>query len=217
MEKVTGTENTIEVFENDIELFLSMFCDEQGIENLKQESQSVWNGCLRYIRKNVFKDKSILKSSNNITIPNNSISSNFNAYNYELVSNICDIYIDLCFMYDKEISIMGFSNLTNIDQDNIYNWANSINNNNSLSTSGYEIYKKLNILREESLSNKLVTGKQNPVGVLGVLNRHYQWNMPGVSREKANNNTLTAADLPQLAIDNSQTISTIQDNLKLIE
>lgn len=217
MEKVTGTENTVEVFENDIQLFLAMFCDEQGIENLKQESQSVWNGCLRYIRKNVFKDKSILKSSNNITIPNNSISSNFNAYNYELVSNICDIYIDLCFMYDKEISIMGFSNLTNIDQDNIYNWANSINNNNSLSTSGYEIYKKLNTLREESLSNKLVTGKQNPVGVLGVLNRHYQWNMPGVSREQANKNGLTAATLPQLGADNSQTIQTIESDTKLIE
>lgn len=60
------------------------------------------------------------------------------------------------------------------------------------------VYKKLNQYREESLSNKLVTGKQNPVGILGVLNRHYQWNMPGVSREQANKTTLTAAELPKL-------------------
>ena len=62
----------------------------------------------------------------------------------------------------------------------------------------FNVYKKLNEFREESLSNKLVTGRQNPVGVLGVLNRHYQWNMPGVSRESANKQALTAAELPQL-------------------
>ena len=48
------------------------------------------------------------------------------------------------------------------------------------------------------MSIKLVTGKQNPVGILGVLNRHYQWNLPGVSREQANKRSLTAAELPKL-------------------
>ena len=79
------------------------------------------------------------------------------------------------------------------------------------------MYKKLSQFREESLSNKLVTGKQNPVGILGVLNRHYQWNMPGVSREQANKRALTDAELPKLdssncvkLIDNSDT--TTPDN-----
>ena len=40
MEKVQGTENTIEVFENDIQLYLSMFCEENGIEDMKKESQN---------------------------------------------------------------------------------------------------------------------------------------------------------------------------------
>ena len=39
----------MEVFENDIAVYLSMFCDEQGIQDMKKESQSVWNSCLRYI------------------------------------------------------------------------------------------------------------------------------------------------------------------------
>ena len=52
--------------------------------------------------------------------------------------------------------------------------------------------------REESLSAKLVTGKQNPVGILGVLNRHYQWNMPGVSKETGTRKALDASQLPQL-------------------
>ena len=185
----------IEVFENDIAVYLSMFCEEQGIQDMKKESQSVWNGALRYIRKHVFNNRDVLKSKDNINIYNNNIPSNFNAYNYDTVNSVCDIYIDLCFVYDKEVSIIGFSNLTGIDQELIYNWGNE---GTKLSSTSYQIYKKLNEFREESLSNKLVTGRQNPVGVLGVLNRHYAWNLPGVSREQANKNTLSAAELPKL-------------------
>lgn len=195
MERVEQAESTIEVFENDIEMYLQMFCEQEQIEDMRRESQSVWNSCLRYIYKNVFRDKSTLKSHNNIYNPNNDIPSNYNAYNYDLVLKILDIYIyDMCMKYDKEVSILGFSTLTGIDQENIYNWGNE---SNKLSTSSFQIYKKLNAMREESLSNKLATGKQNPVGVLAILNRHYQWNLPGVSRENAKQ-SLTAAELPKL-------------------
>ena len=214
MEKVQDQEQTIEVFENDIQMYLTMFCEENGIEDMKKESQSVWNGALRYIRRHVFNNKDLLKEPNNIYNINNSITSNYNMYNYELVNNICDIYIDLCFINDKEVSILGFSNLTGIDNETINVWGN---NDSKLSTLSFGIYKKLSQFREESLSNKLVTGKQNPVGILGVLNRHYQWNMPGVSREQANKRALTDAELPKLdssncvkLIDNSDT--TTPDN-----
>ena len=195
MEKVIDQEQTAEVFENDIAMYLSMFCDDNGIDNIKTESQSVWNGALRFIRKHVFANRDVLKSRDNINIYNNNIPSNFNAYNYDTVNSICDIYIDLCFVYDKEVSIIGFSNLTGIDTELIYNWGNE---RTKLSSLSFNVYKKLNEYREESLSNKLVTGRQNPVGVLGVLNRHYQWNMPGVSRESTNKQALTASELPQL-------------------
>ena len=89
---------------------------------------------------------------------------------------------------------MGFSKLTGIDNDTIYSWSVD----RGVSQQGVRIHKKLTMEREESLSAKLVTGKQNPVGVLGVLNRHYQWNMPGVSRETSSKQALTAADLPRL-------------------
>lgn len=200
----------IEVFENDIAVYLSMFCEEQGIQDMKKESQSVWNGALRYIRKHVFNNRDVLKSKDNINIYNNNIPSTFNAYNYDTVNSVCDIYIDLCFINDKEVSIVGFSNLTGIDSELIYNWGNE---NTKLSTTSFQIYKKLNQFREESLSNKLATGNKNPVGVLAILNRHYAWNMPGVSREQANKNTLSAAELPKLQppncvelIDNSNII-----------
>ena len=98
-------------------------------------------------------------------------------------------------MYDKEVSLLGFSNLTGIHIDTLIDWGHNIN---KLSTSACEIYKKLNHFREESLSNKLATGNKNPVGILAILNRHYQWNLPGVSRESNKQQVLTVEQLPDL-------------------
>ena len=207
MEKVQDQEQTIEVFENDISLYLSMFCEENGIDDMKKESQSVWNGALRYIRRHVFNNKDLLKEPNNIYNTNNSIVSNYNMYNYELVNNICDIYIDLCFINDKEVSIIGFSNLTGIDNETINVWGN---NDNKLSTLSFGIYKKLSQFREESLSNKLVTGNKNPVGVIAVLNRQYGWASPYTSDSNRQKQALTAAELPKL---NGSNCAEISNNL----
>lgn len=192
MEKIQD----IEVFENDIQLYLTMFCEENGIEDMKKESQSVWNSCLRYIYRNVFKNKNLLKQSNNIYNINNNIPSNYNSYDYDMVLEVLDIYIfDMCMRYDKEVSIIGFSTLTGINEGVIYDWGNG---STKLSTVSMQIYKKLSQFREESLSNKLVTGNKNPVGVIAVLNRQFGWASPYTSDSNKQRRTLTAADLPQL-------------------
>lgn len=198
MERVNNVDNTIEVFENDIEFRLQEFAERDGIEDFKQVGQSVWNSALRYIYSNVFKpNPSILKSHININIPGNNIPSNCNAYNYDLVNDICDYYIyNMCMRYNKEVSILGFITLTGIDESIVYDWGN---NNNKLSTSASKIYKKLCQMREESLSNKLVDGKQNPVGTIAVLNRQFGWASPYVSDANRNKASLTAAELPKLS------------------
>ena len=198
MERIAADQqqDEIEVFEDDIQLYLKMFCEEQKIKDIKRESQAVWNSALRYIYRHVFKDTDRLKSHTNISVNNNTIPSTFNAYDYRKVLDVLDIYIfDMCMRYDKEVSIIGFSTLTGIDQSVIYDWGN---NSNKLSETSSEIYKKLNQFREESLSDKLATGNKNPVGILAILNRHYQWNLPGVSKEQSSRQALTADKLPDL-------------------
>lgn len=207
MERVQDQEQTIEIFENDIQMYLSMFCKEQKIEDIKKESQAVWNSCLRYIYKNVFKDANTLKQSKNIYNINNNIPSNYNSYDYDMVLKVLDIYIfDMCMRYDKEVSIIGFSTLTGIDESVIYDWGNG--ERGKLSPSSAKIYKKLNEFREESLSNKLATGNKNPVGVLAILNRHYAWNLPGVSREQTGQRSASLEDvaksIKELSLNNTQ-------------
>ena len=187
-----------------------MFCEENVIDDMKKESQSVWNGALRYIRRHVFNNKDVLKSKDNINIHNNNIPSTFNAYNYDTVDSICDIYIDLCFINDKEVSIIGFSNLTGIDNETINVWGN---NDNKLSSLSFGIYKKLSQFREESLSNKLVTGNKNPVGVIAVLNRQYGWASPYTSDSNRQKRSLTAAELPKLNSQSAPALESKQQNI----
>ena len=204
MEKVQDQEQTIEVFENDIDLYLHQFQDEQGIEDLRTVPQSVWNSCLTYIQRHVFSNRDLLKQSNNIYNSNSIMDSNYNMYNYDLLYDILEYYVYICNMYNKEVSIMGFSKLTKINTDTINEWGNC---NNKLSSKGFVIYKKLTQEREESLSNKLADGKQNPVGVIAILNRQYGWASPYTSDSNRQKTALSAAELPKLSGSNCAEIS----------
>lgn len=197
MEKLQETADAPEVFQNDIELYLSQFCEEHNIEDMTKEPQSRWNAALMYINKYVFGDKSILKLNKNINKNNTNciMDSNFYMYDYDKLEYILYIYYYLCAVYDKECSIMGYSLLTGINYDTLMDWGAD---ERKLSTKGFDIVQKLRLFREESLSNKLATGNKNPVGILAILNRHYAWNLPGVSRESSAKVIKTASDLPQL-------------------
>ena len=203
------TQDGVEVFETDIDTYLHLFCEENGIEDLKKESQSVWNSCLYYIYKHVFKNNNILKDNTLMDIPNNNIKSSCNRYNIDMCMKVLDIYIyDMCMKYDKEVSLIGYCTLTGINRQTVYDWSNGVHGS---SAEGIDVFQKLKAFREESLSNKLVTGAKNPVGVIAVLNRQFGWASPYTSDSNRQKQALTADALPQLncakSIDNSEPLT----------
>ena len=197
MERVTDTPNTIEVFENDIDTYLHLFCEEQEIDDMRSMSQSVWVACLIYIQRHVFFDRSILKQKGNVYTQNTITATNCNSYDYELIDSICNYYIYLCNLFDKECSIYGLSKLLNIPYQLIQEWGHNYNNSNRLSSASCDIYKKLTSEREQSLVAKLVSMK-HPTAMAIILNKEYGYNLPGVSKEQAKP-TLTASELPNFA------------------
>lgn len=206
------TQDGVEVFESDIDMYLHLFCEENGIEDLKKESQSVWNSCLYYIYKHVFKSSNILKDNTLMNIPNNNIRSNCNRYNIDMCMRVLDIYIyDMCMKYDKEVSLIGYSTLTGIDRQTVYDWSNGVHGSSAM---GIGVFQKLKAFREESLSNKLVTGAKNPVGVIAVLNRQFGWASPYTSDSNRQKQALTADALPRLnctkSIDNSESLPVVE-------
>lgn len=206
MERVQEQGQVVEIFENDIDLYLHEFCDSQSIGDLKKEPQSVWNAAMMYIRRHVFNDSSVLKMSkplnnykNNNNINDNMYNlnnSNCNAYDIDKVNGVCDYYIYICNMYDKGVTISGFSKLTGIDESTIYDWGGE--DSRKLSTASLEIYKKLHSEYENSLESKLWSNK-NPVAHMAIANKRFGWNMPGVREEKSRQRVLAADELPKLS------------------
>lgn len=199
MEKVEDYKADPEIFENEIDMYLQIFCENQKppIEDLTKASQSVWNAALMYVHRHIFKNREYFRNTENIQANNKAPISNYYIYNYNLVNDVCDYYIYLCMKYEKEISILGFSNLTGIPDSTVYDWG--YNPQRQLSRVGSEICKKLQKYNEESLENKLASGKANPVGVIAILNRRHGWASPYTAdSNRQRSQALTADQLPQL-------------------
>lgn len=209
VEKVIDEPVTIEYYENEIDAFLDIFKEQQGIEDLRTCSQSVWNAALMFIQRHVFNNKSMLKEQNNIYIDNTLMNTNCNSYNYDLLNDIVDYYIYITALYDKECSIYGFSKLVNIAYQLIQEWGHNYNNSNRLSSKSCDIYKKLTDAREQSLIAKLVSMK-HPTAMAIILNKDYGYNLPGVSKETANKSSLSAAELPKLGQNNEIYVNQIE-------
>ena len=180
------TEEKTEVYNNAIEEAISQYCINHNLEqkDLYAMDQSRWNSVLMYIYQYAFKPVNTDKRQYNE-------NSNINYSDIDLLKSVCNIYINLCYEYSKEISILGFSKLTGINPDTIYTWGKE----DGLSRGTSDIYKNLNREREESLSVRLVSGRGNPVGILGILNRHYGWNM---GQPRGQESRQKAPDLPGL-------------------
>lgn len=184
VQELNTTEQKLEVYANDIELYLQQYVEVKDIKvkDLYTMDQSRWNSVLLYIYKHVFKP---LKTN----VRRYNENSNIDYSDKELLENICDIYISLCYEYSKEVSLMGFCKLTGINTETIYNWAKEPD----AQRGSFGVAKKLNAEREESLSARLVSGKGNPVGILGILNRHYGWNM---GQPRGQDSRQKAPDIP---------------------
>lgn len=174
------TSEGIEVYYSEIHAALQDYIDDRQIEDITKETQNRWNAALIYIYNTVFKGTDKLKRSNYSTV-NNGGRSNNNAYDLDIVNQICDYYISLCFEYDKEVSINGFSKMSGISTDCILKWGGKGgtygNGIQEAGLAGLALHKKLTDERQESLSGMLISGKRPPVAILGALNRWYGWNM----------------------------------------
>jgi hypothetical protein len=192
------------VYNDNLDLYIHEFfrnrCypDELTEDYISRASQSVWNACLMYLRKNVtstldLKQGNIYSIDNPNIYSNKTIDTNYNAYNYDLLLCIVDIYIYYCSLYDKEISFVGFSLLTGITDRIINEWGNS----ERVNPTSFLIWQKLRHYREESLSAKLATGNKNPVGILAILNRHYQWNNATIAITQNDGGSASAAAIAE--------------------
>lgn len=168
----------IELYDNDFEIAIAEACKKYKIDDLVREGQTRWKAVMHYVGKHIFPDNKVLKDKRTVLLEGNSIPTNNNRYDYNILNILCDYYIDLSRQYNKLISAVAFSEFVNIHTDTIDRWRDD-----EPSTKTFGIWKKLQGNREDSLKDKAVDSG-NVMGVFQVGRREYQWDMPGVSEHK---------------------------------
>ena len=186
-------DNVIDIFSDDIDKYITLYCETYKIENLKKESQNVFTGLLGYLNKKVFKHYNFYSDLNKQWI------------DYKKLYPVLDFYISLCDLYDKMISSYGFSRLIGIPENTLYQF----NSMERASADGMKILKRLNAERERTLAERLASGKVNPVGVLGCLNHWHGWSGIGnmtEDREKQVASLETIRGMvPELSVNSAET------------
>lgn len=168
----------IEIFDNDFEMAIAEACEKYKIDDLVKEGQSRWKAVMNYVGKKIFPDNKVLKDKKTVWLEGNSIPTNNNRYDYNIINILCDYYIQLSRAYNKLVSAVAFSGFININVGVIDQWRDT-----ELSTPTYRIWKKLQDDREDTLKDKAVDSG-NVMGVFQVGRREYQWDMPGVRDEQ---------------------------------
>lgn len=176
-EAVVVTLGEVEIYENDFEIAIAEACQKFEIENLVKEGQTRWKAVMHYVGKRVFPDTKVLKDKRTVWLEGNSIPTNNNRYDYNIINILCDYYINLSRQYNKLISSVAFAEFININVGVIDQWRET-----ESSTPTYQIWKKLQDDREDSLKDKAVDSG-NVMGVFQVGRREYQWDMPGVRED----------------------------------
>lgn len=192
MEKVT---DQVDVFENDIDFYFNLFCEKYGIDDMTTETQNRFNGCMMYIGKYLFRNTDKLKRNPNIN----------NEYDINKLDNIFNIYLELCTIYSKEVSINGFSKLTCVDYQTFLEWGKNP------SCKGFGIYKKL-IQENENSNSDLLTSGKNPVGIIARLNHIHGWSAQQIRQEtEAKQAALSLDQLPVLSVGDVQNAALVDN------
>lgn len=182
MANIVKASDGSEIYEHEIFTALEEYQAREGIESYEKATQNQWSAALMDVCDVVFRGTNKLKADN---YDNNNLMyggvSNNNAYDLDKINKVFRYYCKLCYAYDKEISVSGFSKLTGISKSCFYGWAGNDGYSKGLSArasqAGVDLLKNINDENEESLNGLLLSGKRPPMSVLPALNRKHGWNM----------------------------------------
>lgn len=112
------TNQGLEVYDNQIEALFIQYCQDNNLQDQldKHDIDDSYSYCIwRYIYINLFKpDKNTIRLNNK--------TSKIDYSDIYVLSDILDIYIDLCFRYKIYPLIEDFCTLTGISRDTLNSW-----------------------------------------------------------------------------------------------
>lgn len=114
---------------------------------------------------------------NKVMKKDNPMYNDYDIGKVEYVYN--NIYKRLCNSHCQEVTLKGFTDMTGIGKQTLYDWESG-----ALSSQRSDLREKIMQDNEESLFNLMKDRRNNPMKILPKLNKVHHWNMPGVKVEK---------------------------------
>lgn len=188
-----------------IHAYYSRFCREEGAidQYIITSPQNTWHGCMGYIYKEY--------------ISTMELQDQTGRYSIDILEGLLLLYMDLCSMYDKVVTVTGYGRLIGVYEQDVYNICSScgyrtiyisdtvlgnvVGYDKELSTRYKVLLNTLKGGREGSTAAKLTASKGNMLGLLAVANHYHSWNAPGISYDDTRKAALDASQLPQLGAD----------------
>lgn len=167
-------------------------------EQISKLGQNSFVSACEYARRSCI-NKADLMTYREHTIPSTGARVSNEQYDSDTIEIICNVYISLCFLYDKIPSVFGFAMLTGIDRQTIEGWITEAKNGSGVSMQ-YRLdrqksVKNIKAARALSLQNVAASGGKGVVGCLAILNNEIWKDLP-VSEDSSR--PLTAGELPIL-------------------
>lgn len=184
------TRQEIKTLQGNINALIASFCATQNVDDPCECASNVWDGCLQYVGRMLFRTGAPRVGS-------------YLLNNLDMLDTVADYYVYICNIYNKVPSIMSFAYLTNIRYQTFNSWLNAdysdiviktMSDNNDIISSDYDtvinqlsgqdksrlikynIVRKITDTREQSLTNLLIDGKSRAlIGVIAILNKKYNW------------------------------------------
>ena len=177
------------------------YCIDNEVDE-KNIHPTLWNDILDEIKIHIVKPNNrLLKTDTN----------RYNQYDKDKVYILYNyIYKKICNKYIQEISLQGFINMSGIEKQSFYNWAEG------LGAKSFDLHEKIMQDNEQSLTSLMIGDKGIPTKYLAKLNRYHGWNMPGVTRETSKRQSLGAAELPKLGQNNGD-FQELPSNCTIVE
>lgn len=210
--------NTIDIMAIDIRRLFGEYCAEYGIEDIAREKQTRFKGAMTYIYRRYFKDTNLLKATPNYVVENsiNNMSTNFNAYNLNILLELYLFIKEFANGYDKVASVAVFKELTGISRQCLDNWRNKASCS-SLAADKKAFIDWLAECEEDDLKE---FNMRNPLGPQERLNvDHGRWERRIMARETHEATAVAAIDFTRqvAALPDSSADCTIVDTEQMSE
>lgn len=159
---------------------VSQYCTENDIDE-KDIKPSIWDDIIDELYINLFKPcNRLLKTDTN----------RYNEYDKDKVLYVYKyIYRRLCNNHCQEVCQKGFLDMTGIDKQTLYNWADGS------SGASFDLQEKIDDDNEQSLCSLIKDRRINPMKILPILNRKHGWNMGDESKGTNVSKSLTVKEL----------------------